>query len=107
MTSTITLHRQLPHIDLLDAMATIEIAQASDLKISHPDIRVWVSRCGLADGEPYERTVYLETLISGRWYVFGHYDGTNPPEQIMNCSCEWHIQAGSTRTTIDLIWHLS
>lgn len=104
---TITAHRQMPHIDLLDALPTIEIAQASDLKISHSNVRVWVSRCGLPDGEPYERTVYLETLISGMWFVFGHYDGQNPPEQIMGCSCEWVITTGVMRTNIDLVWSLS
>ena len=106
---TITAHRQMPHIDLLDALPTIEIAQASDLKISHSNVRVWVSRCGLPDGEPYERTVYIETIDFGTytWAVRGHYDGQNPPEQIMGISCEWVITTGVMRTNIDLVWSLS
>lgn len=104
---TITAHRQMPHIDLLDALPTIEIAQASDLKISHSNVRVWVSRCGLPDGEPYEHTVYIETIFLGRWVLRGHYDGQNPPEQIMGISCEWVITTGAARTNIDLVWSLS
>ena len=104
---TITAHRQMPHIDLLDALPTIETAHASDLKISHSNVRVWVSRCGLPDGEPYERTVYIETIFLSRWVLRGHYDGQNPPEQIMGISCEWAVTTGAMRTNIDLVWSLS
>jgi len=53
-------------------------------------VRVWVSRGGLGDGEPFDETVYVEVRewIPGRpdWYELGHYDGTNPPESLAGYS---------------------
>jgi hypothetical protein len=102
-------YAQMPHIDLLDSMPTIESSHASDLKISHRHVRVWVSRCDLADGEPYARTVYVETKNEPEhmWISAGHYDGQNPPDQIMGVTCRWHIITGHFSTSISLLWSLS
>ena len=51
----------------------------ADLRIDTGDFRVWTARTGLADGEPYERTVYVEVFDGGRWNDLGHYDGDDPP----------------------------
>jgi len=41
----------------LKRMPTISVSQADDLKISTPYLRVWLSRCGVEDGEPYSDKV--------------------------------------------------
>jgi hypothetical protein len=59
----------------LEAMPTLAAGQDADLKVETPDTRVWVGRCGLADGEPYEHPIYIEELINGRWFVVSELDG--------------------------------
>lgn len=51
-------------------MPTITVGQADDLKIETEDFRVWLSRCGVADGEPYENKVTVEMydINAGEWY---------------------------------------
>ena len=56
-------------------------------------VRLWVSRCGIMDGEPFPNTVYVEVLDyigKGRpdWYELGHYDGDNLPESLPNLSAD-------------------
>jgi hypothetical protein len=36
--------------------------QADDLKLETPGLRLWLSRCGILDGEPFEETVSVEAL---------------------------------------------
>lgn len=38
-------------------------------------IRFWLSRCGVADGEPYENTVTIEVYDGDRWDTYVRYDG--------------------------------
>lgn len=53
----------------LEALPTLSVGQAADLKLENydvaPPVRVWVSRCGLRDGETCP--VQIEHLIEGRW----------------------------------------
>lgn len=52
----------------LRELPTISSSQGDDLKIdSDHGVRVWVSRCSVADGEPYERKVTVEVIRNGRW----------------------------------------
>lgn len=57
------------HLYELDTLPTLAQGQAADLKIdttlSGGVMRVWVSRCGLFDGET--QPVQVERLIDGRW----------------------------------------
>lgn len=54
----------------LEAMPTLTVGQADDLKVETEDVRIWLSRCGVADGEPYEDKVTVERYDyqSGRWF---------------------------------------
>ena len=58
----------------LEALPTLSTGQSDDLKDDDGDgQRVWLSRCGVADGEPYPNKVTIETLEDGRWvdtYIF-------------------------------------
>lgn len=52
--------------------------------------RLFTSRGGVADGEPFEHTVYVEALdpATTTWTPFGHYDGDRPG------SSNWALSAG-------------
>jgi hypothetical protein len=60
----------------LQAMPTLCVGQADDLKAETTDTRVWISRCGVEDGEPYPNKVTVERLISGRWETMAEYPAT-------------------------------
>jgi len=51
------------------------VGQADNLVIETDDTRVWLSRCGVEDGEPYEDKVTVETLRrnGGRWEIYRTY----------------------------------
>lgn len=36
-------------------------------------LEVWLSRCTVADGEPYNNKVTVEKLIGGRWEIADTY----------------------------------
>lgn len=60
----------------LDDYDTISTGQADDLKHETVDgLRYWLSRCGVADGEPFEHTVTIERQDEGRWINVARYDG--------------------------------
>lgn len=44
----------------LKALPTISTGQADDLKIDTGDVRVWLSRCSVEDGEPFNNKVTVE-----------------------------------------------
>lgn len=67
--------------DDLEEMAVIASGQADDLHYEDDFCRVWLSRTGVADGEPFENTVTVEARDSrGRWVTEVIYDGDNPTE---------------------------
>lgn len=68
----------LPTSETLRGLPTLSQSQADDLKVSECDWRVWLSRCGLADGEPFEETVTIEYRTNEGWSTCEQYDGTNP-----------------------------
>jgi hypothetical protein len=51
----------------LQDLPTLCIGHSQNLKIETPTVRVWLSRCGIADGMPYDNQVEVEQLIDGRW----------------------------------------
>lgn len=69
----------LPTAAALAALPTIFECQDSDLKVDTDDFRLWLSRCDLSDGEPFDRTVYVEMFdgVLG-WVLLGYYDGDDP-----------------------------
>lgn len=64
-----------PWADLLEMLPTIEAGHTADLKVQTSDLRVWLSRCTTEDGEPFDRTIYVEALRGGRWLDMGYFDG--------------------------------
>lgn len=61
-------------LDELEKLPTLCIGQADNLKIETESERVWLSRCGIEDGEPYDNKVSIETLINGSWVTSDVYE---------------------------------
>jgi len=61
--------------EALAAEPVLSSGQADDLHFEQGDTRLWLSRTGVADGEPFENTVSIERQIDGRWTVIAKYDG--------------------------------
>lgn len=60
----------------LDKLPTLAVAQADNLKIDSEGVRVWVSRCDVADGEPlFDAKVTIERFRKGRWMTETEYEG--------------------------------
>lgn len=59
----------------LQRRRTKSVSQCDDLKIDTGSTRVWLSRCGVEDGEPYDNKVTVEKLRSGRWVTVDEYEG--------------------------------
>jgi hypothetical protein len=52
----------------LKRLPTLCVGQADDLKIEDKGrYRVWLSRCGVEDGEPYPNKVTVEVWRDGEW----------------------------------------
>lgn len=60
----------------LDALPTLESGWTCDLKYNNGRVKLWLSRLGTADGEPFEHTAYVDVLTDGRWVTVGHYDAS-------------------------------
>ena len=59
----------------LEAMKTLSVSQADDLKIDDGRTRVWLARCGIDDGAAYDNGVTVEKLRNGRWVTVEQYEG--------------------------------
>ncbi len=57
----------------LQSLPTLSTGQAGDLKIETETTRVWLSRCSIEDGEPYNNKVGIEKLINGCWVTVENY----------------------------------
>ena len=57
----------------LRAMPTIESGHFDNLKVQTADQRVWLSRCGIADGLAYDNQVTVERLVNGCWKTVSTY----------------------------------
>jgi hypothetical protein len=52
----------------------LSVGQADNLRYDNGRTRIWLSRCGVEDGEPYTNKVTVEYLDSdGRWDVYRSY----------------------------------
>lgn len=58
----------------LEALPTLCVGQADSLKIESDTERVWLSRCGIEDGEPWDHKVTVERLIAGSWIEVEHWE---------------------------------
>ena len=57
----------------LKTLSTIGDSQFDNLKIETETTRVWLSRCGVEDGEPYPNKVTIEERINGSWKITNIY----------------------------------
>ena len=67
----------------LEALPTLAIGQADDLKIDTGKYRVWLSRCDTTDGEPYDNKVTIERYNEedGRWKTIDEYQAESEEEE--------------------------
>jgi len=54
-------------LDELESLPTLSVGQADNLKVDTGTVRVWLSRCTVDDGEPYNNKVTIECLNDGVW----------------------------------------
>jgi hypothetical protein len=59
----------------LESKPTLCVGQESDLKVDTGRKRVWLSRCGVEDGEPFDRKVTVERWDGRRWVISAEYPG--------------------------------
>lgn len=59
----------------LEDMPTLSVGQADDLKIDEGKRRVWLCRCGIADGMPYNNQITIERYIDNKWQTVETYEG--------------------------------
>lgn len=61
----------------LDPLPVLSQGQADDLKVEGSDrsgpFRVWLSRCGVEDGEPFDHAVTVERFKGGAWVEVDRY----------------------------------
>ena len=58
----------------LENLPTICEGQTDDLKVESDRVRIWLSRCGVEDGEPFNNAVTVECLIDGQWADIARYE---------------------------------
>jgi hypothetical protein len=58
----------------LEALGTLTVGQADDLKLQDGNFNIWLSRCGIEDGEPCDNKVTIEERQDGRWVEVGWYE---------------------------------
>lgn len=58
----------------LQKLPTLAVGQADNLKIDTGNVRVWLSRCTVDDGQPYDNQVTVETFTGKRWVALYHYE---------------------------------
>lgn len=63
--------------ETLAALPVLHQGQADDCHVEDQSgyRRIWLSRTGVADGEPFENTVSIEGRRDGSWVTVAKYDG--------------------------------
>ena len=61
-------------LDYLESLPTLNQGHTCDLKLDNGKRRVWLSRCGVDDGLPYDNMVTVEKLQDGRWVTVSTYE---------------------------------
>jgi len=64
--------------ETLLSLDTIRESHDASLKFDDNISRIWLSRNSIADGEPFDNTVYVEKNVDGCWKIVDFYDGDNP-----------------------------
>ncbi len=59
----------------LRGMPTLSTSQADDLKIETDRTRIWLSRCGIEDGEKFDNKITIEMIVDGNWETVMEYAG--------------------------------
>lgn len=59
----------------LSAKPVLSSGQADNLHHVGDGERLWLSRTGVSDGEPFENTITIEREVDGRWVSIAKYDG--------------------------------
>jgi hypothetical protein len=56
-------------LESLRALPTLSVGQADNLKFDEGGYRIWLCRCGVADGMPYDNQTTIERFeeTAGRW----------------------------------------
>jgi hypothetical protein len=57
----------------LEAMPTLSVGQADNLKVDLGDTRIWLARVVVDDGMPYDNMVTVEKLVDGIWETVEEY----------------------------------
>lgn len=61
----------------LEDLPRLAQGQADDLKVDDGDgWRVWLCRCGVEDGMPFDNQVTVERLIDGRWITVAVWEAS-------------------------------
>ena len=81
----------------LEVMPTIDQGHFDNLKIQTPTHRVWLSRCGVADGMPHDHGVTVEQLQAGRWVKIDEYSAATPGEYQPKTGARCHCRKGVQR----------
>lgn len=61
-------------VDELEALPTLCVGQADNLKYDDGVWRVWLCRCGIADGMEYNNAVTIEYNDHGTWETTDQYE---------------------------------
>jgi len=59
----------------LENLPTLAVGQADDLKIDENEKRVWLCRCGIADGMKYDNQITIERYLDNHWIIVETYEG--------------------------------
>ncbi len=57
----------------LKKIPTLSTGQVDDLKVENGGCRVWLSRCGVADGMEYDNMVTVEVYTNNNWETVQTY----------------------------------
>ncbi len=60
-------------LEELEGLPTLAQGQTCDLKLQVGDRRVWLCRCSVENGEPYNNKVTIERLDNGCWVKHQQY----------------------------------
>lgn len=58
----------------IEAFPTLHSGQFANLKVDTGQVRVWLSRMTIADGEKCNNLVSVEVLFEGRWETTEEYE---------------------------------
>jgi len=57
----------------LESNPTLAVGHFGNLKVDTRTVRVWLSRCTVEDGEPYNNKATIERLNDEGWYTWHTY----------------------------------